>query len=157
MRSNRMLSTIFAIAMLSTLLMFGVPKVQATQGPNANKVRLLTIKSPDAQMVQIRSGAVDFVPGLIRPADIEGLTRDGYPVLSTPGFHMGFTGFNLKRPYLDDVNLRHALFHAYNQEEIVASIYKYTVTPVRSLVPPGQGGWFESGSADSSFQPWQHR
>jgi ABC-type transport system substrate-binding protein len=36
---------------------------------------------------------------------------------------------------------RKACFHLYNQEEIVASIYGYIVTPVQSLVPPAQGGW----------------
>lgn len=44
-------------------------------------------------------------------------------------------------PVLSDVNFRHAMLHVYNQEEIVASIYKYIVTPVRSLVPPALGGW----------------
>jgi ABC-type transport system substrate-binding protein len=156
MKSKSMLSTILAIAMLSTLLIFAVPKAEAhtpTKGPNADKVRLLTIKSPDAQLLQIKAGQIDFIPGLIRPADIEDLTKNGYPVLSTPGFHMGFTGFNLKKPYLSDVNIRHALFHAYNQEEIVASIYKYTVTPVRSLVPPGQGGWLNPNLPTHPFNP----
>ena len=152
MRSKN-LSLAIVLAMLVILVSSNVKTAYARQGAQVDNVRLLTIKSPDAQLIALRTGQTDFVPDLIRPADIESLGADGYLITSTPGFHMGFTGFNLMRPYLNDVNLRHALFTAYNQEEIVASIYRYTVTPVRSLVPPAQGEWMSPSLPTHPFNP----
>jgi ABC-type transport system substrate-binding protein len=142
---------------MATLLMIVVatiPVVYAQRrGIAVDTVRLLTIKSPDAQLIAIRTGQIDFLPDLIRPDDIETLVSEDYLVQATPGFHMGFVGFNLQRPILDDVGFRHALFHAYNQEEIVASIYRYTVTPVQSLVPPAQGGWLAPDIPKHPYNP----
>ena len=119
--------------------------------------RIKVIKNPDAQLIAMQTEEVDVLTDLIRPGDIEKLDGEGFTITSAPGFHMGHIGFNLRpnRDYLTppircnpeaakvlkDVNFRHALFHLYNQEEIVASIYAYIVTPVQSLVPPAQGGW----------------
>ena len=66
---------------------------------------------------------------------------------------MGFIGFNLWRPFLSDVKLKHALFHAYNQEEIIASIYRYTVTPIQSIVPPAQGEWVNPTLPKHPYDP----
>jgi ABC-type transport system substrate-binding protein len=148
---------ILIVSLMATLLMIGVatiPVVYAQRrGIAVDTVRLLTIKSPDAQLIAIRTGQIDFLPDLIRPDDIETLVSEDYLVQATPGFHMGFVGFNLHRPILDDVGFRHALFHAYNQEEIVASIYRYTVTPVQSLVPPAQGGWLAPDIPKHPYNP----
>jgi ABC-type transport system substrate-binding protein len=54
---------------------------------------------------------------------------------------------------LADVAFRHALFHCYDQEAIVASIYGYTVTPVQSLVPPAQGGWVNPSVPKHPYNP----
>ncbi len=153
---SKTISLVLVFAMLTILLCAGVNRVQAQQGPVIDRVRLLTIKSPDAQLIAIRTGQIDFLPDLIRPADIETLSSENYLVTSTPGFHMGYVGFNLMRPYLSDVALKHALFHAYNQEEIVASIYRYTVTPVQSLVPPSQGEWVNPALPKHPFNPGTH-
>jgi hypothetical protein len=77
---------------------------------------------------------------------------------------MGHIGFNIRpnqtyrgRPeighVLSDVNFRHAILKLYAQEEIIASIYAYIVTPVRSLVPPAQGGWRNPAIPVHSFAP----
>ncbi len=153
---SKTISLVLVFAMLTILLSANVNRAQAQRGPAISRVRLLTIRSPDAQLIAIRTGQIDFLPDLIRPADIETLSSEGYLVTSTPGFHMGFVGFNLMRPYLDDVGLKHALFHAYNQEEIVASIYRYTVTPVQSLVPPSQGEWVNPALPKHPFNPGTH-
>jgi ABC-type transport system substrate-binding protein len=107
---------------------------------------------------------VDILVDLIRRGDIEKLASEGFEITSTPGFHMGHIGFNIRpnqtyrgRPeighVLSDVNFRHAILKLYAQEEIIASIYAYIVTPVRSLVPPALGGWVNPGIPVHSFAP----
>jgi ABC-type transport system substrate-binding protein len=139
--------------MLAILFSTNIPKASARQGAQVDSVRLLVIKSPDAQLVGLKTGLVDFLPDVIRPSDIEDLSSSGYLVTSTPGFHMGFVGFNLKRPYLSDMTIRHALVLGYDQAEIIASIYRYTVTPVHSLVPPAQGEWMSTTMHSYPFNP----
>ena len=122
---------------------------------------MLSIHLLDAQMVAMKVGQIDFMQDLIRPADIEDLNANGFTVLQSDAsssmkhtaFNIGFVGFNLMRPYLSDVNLRHALFHAYNHEEIVRSIYRFTATPIHSLVPPSQGTWMNPNVDSHSFKP----
>ncbi len=108
---------------------------------------------PSTRVEAMQNGDIDVLTGLVRPDDIDELSSDCFSITSTPGFHLTHIGFNLMRPYLDDVALKHALFHAYNQEEIIASIYGYTVTPVQSLVPPSQGEWFNPALPTHPFNP----
>lgn len=122
-------------------------------GPRADLWRELVIESPDDQLIGIQTGQIDMLPDLIRPADIETLDAGGYTITDSAGFHMGHIGFNLRLPVLDDVNFRHALFHGYAQDDIVASIYEYTVTPVQSLVAPAQGGWVNPDVPKHPFNP----
>lgn len=127
------------------------------RGPAIDVFRAKVIKNPDAQLIAMQTEEGVVLTDLIRTGDIEKLSGDGFTIMSAPGFHMGHVGYNLRpdrdyleepiqcnpdaAPFLSDVNFRHALFHLYNQEEIVSSIYGYIVTPVQSLVPPAQGGW----------------
>jgi ABC-type transport system substrate-binding protein len=115
------------------------------------------VKNPDAQLIAMQTEEGVALTDLIRTGDIEKLDTDGFTIMSSPGFHMGHIGYNLRTdrdyltpPYqcnpdaaeaLSDVWFRKACFHLYNQEEIVASIYGYTVDPIQSLVANAQGGW----------------
>lgn len=128
-------------------------------GAAIDRYRAKIVKNPDAQLIamQVEDGVV--LTDLIRTGDIEKLDTDGFTITSSAGFHMGHIGFNIRAdrdylntsmqaqctpeaaPVLSDVWFRKACMHLYNQEEIVSSIYGYTVTPVQSLVAPAQGGW----------------
>jgi ABC-type transport system substrate-binding protein len=105
------------------------------------------------QIEGMENDAIDTLTDLASAADVERLSSEGFTVTDTPGFHIGFVGFNLKRPYLSDVVIRHALFHGYNQEDITASIYRYTAWPVQSLVPPSQGEWMSTTMMKHPFNP----
>jgi peptide/nickel transport system substrate-binding protein len=160
-----MISVIALIALLF-LLPTRVAYAQPQRGPKTDILRLKTVKSPDAQLFEIQTGGIDELPDLIRPADIETLDDAGMTISASPGFHMGHIGMNIRPDqsyrgshgaavddFLSDIHFRHALFHCYNQDEIVASIYKYIVTPVRSLVPPALGGWVNPAVPKITFDP----
>ena len=123
-------------------------------GPAMDVMRTPVIRHPDAALIAMQTGTGEVSTDLIRTGDIEKLDTDGHTITFTPGFHMGHVGYNIRnltimqerRPELtywplNDVGFRTALFHCYDQDSIVASIYGYTVTPVQSLVPPALGGW----------------
>jgi len=143
----------------------------ARAGPAIDVFRGTVIRSPDSQLIAMQTGTGDVLTDLIRTGDVEKLTRDGFTVTYDAGFHMGHVGFNVRplaeqhkadlsprRPDttiwpLADVNFRHALIHAYDQDTIVASIYGYTVTPIQSLVPPAQGGWVNPNVPKHPYNP----
>lgn len=119
---------------------------------------------PSPPVLALQNCEVDVVTELIRPENIEKLDEECYTITATPGFHICHIGFNIRpdqsyrRPEitywpLADVNFRHALVHGYDQLRITATIYGFTVTPVRSLVPPAQGGWYNPSVPEHSFNP----
>jgi ABC-type transport system substrate-binding protein len=158
---------ILALFFLSVLLGSGVleavPKVYAQRGAQIDRV-LVQTRWPYDQVNALTNGQVDFLPDLASPADIERLRgMPDYNVMTArtsadmgyTSFDISYVGFNLRRPYLSDVSVRHALFHAYNQREVVSSIYKYTAQPLQSLVPPSQGDWMLP-ELRVTPEPWIH-
>lgn len=169
--SNAKIGLLFALILISSMVAVTsgyYNEYPGRRGPKIDKIRFKVIKSPDATLIAMQTCVVDIAPDLIRTGDVEKFDRDGFTITSTPGFHMGHVGINIRvdqsykvaagtnptiGPILSDVNFRHALLHAYNQEEIVASIYKYIVTPVRSLVPPALGGWVNPEIPSHPYSP----
>lgn len=149
--------TIFKTLMISLLTMLLFVAMSSTNvsaaGPSAANWREYLVTQPDAQLLAMQNGDIDILTNLIRTSDIEQLATAGFTVTDAAGFHMGHIGFNLRKPVLSDVNFRRALFHGYAQDEIIAQIYQYTVTPVQSLVPPAQGGWVNPDVPQYPFNP----
>ncbi len=149
--------TTFKIALISlhTLLLFVAMSSTSVSaaGPSAANWREYLVTQPDAQLLAMRNHDIDILTNLIRTSDIEQLVNLGFTVTDAAGFHMGHVGFNLRKPVLNDVNFRRALFHGYAQDQIIAQIYQYTVTPVQSLVPPAQGGWVNPDVPQYPFNP----
>lgn len=158
------------VLLVTMIVILGLSMVQMTpaqeerRGPKIDKLRMKVIKSPDAQLIGMVNREVDILEGLIRTGDIEELDSRGFTITSALGFHMGHIAFNLRpdqsyrRPEitfwpLADVNFRHALFHLYNQKEIVPAIYKYIVEEVRSLVPPAQAEWTNPSVPTHPYNP----
>jgi ABC-type transport system substrate-binding protein len=135
-----------------------------------DELHFRVVKSPDAQLVAMQLRETDILTDLTRQKDIEKLSDEGFTITSAPGFHIEHIGFNIRpteivqagsrapeaiHPVtywpLADVNFRHALVHAYDQEGIIYSLYGYIVVPVRSLVPPAQEDWFNPNIPEHPF------
>ena len=174
--------TILAILSILTAI-FTVTTVvsqEPQRGPEIDKLRFQVIQSPDAKLLAMKTCISDVwsylhafcntealifeCPGEKRIGDIEELDAEGFTILTTPAFHVKFSGVNIRpdqsyrRPEitfwpLADVSFRHALVHCYDQEGIVASIKGYTATPIRSLIPPAQGGWVNPGVPAHPYNP----
>jgi len=160
-------STLLTLLLVVSMMPLSVSAQQ--MGPEIDRLRFKVITGPASQLKAMQKPCrVDALTDLIRTNDIEKLYGEGFTITSAPGFHMGHIGINIRPnqtykdpahghpdagPVLSDANFRHALFHCYNQEEIVASIYKYIVTPVRSLVPPAYGGWCNPAVPSHPYNP----
>ncbi len=142
-------------------------------GPEIEVLQMPIIRAHDDRLIAMQSGQAHVWTDLIRHGDIEALAAAGFTVTSDAGFHMGYIGFNI-RPLsqqwadpdhtiprrtdttiwpLADVAFRHALFHCYDQETMLASTFGYTVTAMQSLVPPALGGWVNPGLRTHPYNP----
>ena len=102
--------------------------------------------------------------GIIDPANIAALDAAGCLITQDLGFHTGAIVYNIRadqsyrRPGisywpLKDAEFRHALVHCYDQLTIIPPIYGFTVTPVRSLVPPAQSKYYNPNVPEHPFNP----
>lgn len=140
------------------------------RGPNIDKLVLPVIRGPDYQLLAMLVWTDHVLTDLVRPCDIECLDNYGFTITHALGFQLVHIGYNIRpnqgyresdRPDwgsfgtwpLADVNFRHALFHCYDQVRIVATLHRYIVTPVQSLVPPAQGGWVNPAVPTHPYNP----
>jgi ABC-type transport system substrate-binding protein len=159
-----------------------VPLSYAQNGPILDIIRHKVVQSPDQSLLQMRTNLVDMSEGLIRVSDVETLASDGNLITQDLGFHMGFIGYNIRDlastdrvsggvgwkdtdvySYRTDlighywplahVEFRHALVLCYDQLGIIPPIYGYTVTPVRSLVPPAESKYYNPNAQAYPYNP----
>lgn len=140
---------IILVLLLAMILI--VPR--AFPQPKVDVLRYLVIKSPDAQTMAMKLGMIDVLTGLTRPVDVHELEDYGCTITYTSGFHIFFTGFNVRadqsyrRPEitfwpLADVNFRHALAHSLNRDAIQEMIFDWWLTNnATSMVPPSLDEW----------------
>lgn len=166
--NTKLIAIVTLLALISIASILPLAYVQPTpqRGPKIDVLRQTVVKSPDSVLIDMIACQLDFAPDLIRPGDAEIFDAEGFTITSAPGFHMGHIGFNIRSDQsyrrddgllvgkiLSDVWFRFALFKCYDQDTIVASIYKYIVTPIRSLVPKAQGGWLNPAVPRIPFNP----
>ncbi len=82
-----------------------------------------------ARAQELQSGGIDAYD-LVDPADVDVLESEGYTILRRPAFTVGYIGFNQAAPPLDNLQIRQAIAHAIDRENIISTNY-----PEGSSVP----------------------
>jgi len=126
------------------------------RGPWLDLFRRKVTRSPAAQLIEMTTGSPtgsDAWLGLIRPSDIEEMSRQGKTVSSRGGYHFCNVILNYRKPPLDDVNYRHALFHLIPKDRIIGNLFKYVVVKVDTFVPPAQNLWYNDKVDPHPYSP----
>ena len=76
----------------------------------------------------------------VSAADIAPLRRAGFQVHESPGFTLGYLGFNQRRPPLNNPKIRQAIAYAIDREKVVRAKYAASATVARQIVPPNLWG-----------------
>ncbi|MFQ5710673.1 MAG: ABC transporter substrate-binding protein [Candidatus Geothermarchaeales archaeon] len=122
-------------------------------GPHINDLYFIVVKSPDAQLIALQTGEADGVADLIRPDDVETLSADPkFQMTFAPQFHYVYVGFNMRVSPTDDDALRKAISHLIPREEIASELFRGTVTPVYSVVPPSSM-WYNPDVPKYAYNP----
>lgn len=171
------------LASLMSMILFVPMVSAQTRGPLIDVLRFKVgdmfsgMLSGSVDVAPSFSVAMDLCPvpeaeadKLLTATQIESLATLGNTVTQDSAYHVGFIGYNIRnitatgfwpyyRPFeifywpLADVEFRHALIHSFDQLGILPRIYGYTVTPVRSLVPPAQSKYYNPDVEPHPYNP----
>jgi peptide/nickel transport system substrate-binding protein len=125
--------------------------------PRAARLIIRVVPDQSAEMIQLESGAVDFVTSGLRAEDIaafRALERQGRVRLHDVGVSLDANAlwFNLKpgagpsrgRAWLQRTEFRHAISRAVSRQRIVDTVFLGAGEPVVTPVTPGYGPWHAS-------------
>jgi peptide/nickel transport system substrate-binding protein len=81
---------------------------------------------------------------LVEPQDVETVQGDDtLQLLERPPFNVGYIGFNQKKPPLDKIEVRQAIAHAINRQEVVDSFYAGRGELAKEFMPKEIFGYAE--------------
>jgi peptide/nickel transport system substrate-binding protein len=78
---------------------------------------------------------------LVDPADADRLESAGFQILDRPAFNIGYVGFNVARPPLDNPQIRQAIAHALNREALLQAQYPEGSEVATQFMPPELFGY----------------
>lgn len=135
--------------------------------PNVDEVIFQTIENPDARVTALRNGDVDMITEMPNTAiatlqgdaNVEVVTGDPLsPSLSDIFFNIvpedlcpAEDGVCSGHPALRDLQVRTALAHAIDKQQLIDVALLGLGEPGISLVPTGLGDWFNSSLSDYAF------
>ncbi|HEX5994231.1 MAG TPA: ABC transporter substrate-binding protein [Jiangellales bacterium] len=113
-------------------------------GEPAKLERLIFTVIPDgpARRQALESGEIDGYD-LVDPADVEALESAGFQILRRPAFNVGYIGFQQSYPPFDNPQIRQAIAHAINKENLLRTNYPEGTIEATQFMPPELFGWAE--------------
>ncbi|MDQ3957426.1 MAG: ABC transporter substrate-binding protein [Actinomycetota bacterium] len=79
---------------------------------------------------------------LVEPQDFETISGDeNLQLLERPAFNVGYVGMNQAQEPLDDIEVRKAIAHAINREEVVEAFYAGQGVVAKEFMPPEVFGY----------------
>jgi peptide/nickel transport system substrate-binding protein len=96
-----------------------------------------------ARLQALQTGEVQGYD-LVAPEDAETIrSNPDLQLLERPAFNVGYVSINQAIPPLNDINVRRAIAHAINRQELVDAFYAGQGEVATQFMPPGLFGWAE--------------
>ena len=106
--------------------------------PNLDRVRVRVVPDNSARVVALESGDLDFVQSPVSPQDVSRIQSAAkLKVDRTPAAGYTYVNLNTADPILSDKNVRQALSHLVNKQQIIDTIYKGIGQPANGPIVPG--------------------
>ena len=112
-------------------------------GETAKLDSLVFTPIPDnaARLQALQSGDIQGYD-LVEPQDIPTIEGDSnLQILDRPAFNVGYVGINQAKPPMDILEVRQALAHGLNRQEVVDSFYGGRGEVATQFMPPDVLGW----------------
>ena len=125
----------------------------ATAMPLIKELYMVMLRDPDAQIIAIENNKIDVLGDLIRPIDIERLSRSPNVELSiAPAFHSFYLSFNTRRFPFDSKVLRQAVWQVIPKNKIVRDLFSGYAEPIDYYLPP-VSTWLDLDVTYFSYNP----
>ena len=125
--------------------------------PKLQRVRFAIIPDTTTRALELRKGSADVAINALN-ADMYVAMRSDPRVqlLQGPGTIYGYLAMNLRDPILKDVRVRQALAYAINREPLIHYLWRDTVQPANSILPPQH--WAYNGDVPTyNYDPGKAR
>lgn len=119
--------------------------------PSLTQISWLPVTDASQRVTDLRAGTVDLVT-TPQPANIPGLTKDGYTVASAVGQHVWWVGLNLSKAPLNNVLVRQAMNYAIDRQGMVKSLLYGTAVPADQPIAQSQVG-HAGGANQYTYDP----
>jgi peptide/nickel transport system substrate-binding protein len=103
---------------------------------------VVAIPDPKGRADALEAGDIDGFD-LVGPADVTRLEEAGYTIINRPPYNMLYLGMNQAVKPLDDIQVRTAIAHAIDKEEVVSSSLPEGTVPATQFVPDLVTGYSE--------------
>jgi len=115
-------------------------------------VTVIPVQEDSVRLGTLKSGEADVIR-YVQPSEEQGLVDAGYDIVSKTGVGLSNQWFlRSQAPFLDDVDVRKALLHAIDREQIIETQYTDSWTPATSVLSPGTFGYVDE-SAKFAYDP----
>jgi peptide/nickel transport system substrate-binding protein len=107
-----------------------------------DKAIIVAIEDPKARADALRNGEIDGYD-LVGPADIAPLQDEGFQIVNREAFNVLYLGMNQAQKPLDDPEVRKAIAHAINKDEVVSASLPEGTEVATQFIPPVVNGFNE--------------
>ena len=118
--------------------------------PKVERVRFAVVPDSMTRALELRKGSADVEINALTVDMVRSLRGDRNLVVEeAPGTSVQYLGFNLRDPALSDIRVRQAIAYAIDVHPIIEYLWRGTVRPVASVIPPVHWAY------DSNLRPYQ--
>lgn len=125
---------IFCYAAVSHAAVFDPQNVH---GPKIKKLCMVIVANTDAQVLAAENGDLDVVSDIIRPSDVQIISKNkNFDMSMARAFHAFFMLINTTDGIWKDKRVRQAVAQSIDRNNIVRTIFSGYTEPINSWLPP---------------------
>ncbi len=110
--------------------------------PHIDRIRFAVVPDAITRALELERGSADVAVNALSPDMVVALRkRQNLVVEDGPGSEIAYLVFNLRTPYLKDVQVRRAIELAINRPLIIHSLMRDQARVAESLLPPQHWAW----------------
>ena len=145
--------TNYVRVLISILVLIASFSSIASSMPFMEELYMVILRDPDAQIIAVENNKIDVLGDLIRPVDIERLSKSPNVDLSiAPAFHSFYLSFNTRKFPFDSKTLRQAIWQVIPKEKIARDLFSGFSEPIDSYLPP-VSTWLDTSVTYLRFNP----
>lgn len=108
-----------------------------TRKRDQQKIRFVEVKDPTVRVLKLLNDEVDLLQNDLSPEMTDYLAKQGkVDYQKKPGTNFTYLGFNLADKLTGNPQIRKAISHAINRDEIIQYAFKGTAVTAEALLPP---------------------